>query len=138
MFGMAKTDDVDYFDSVYATFNNDNGANYRAQYLTASSTGISASQETAQNGLVITTTTGTLSSSGSLGSFFSVIPHYKSNNWKSLIRLTGTGQSSATNLFVSFGFSFWESTAPVRSINLSAYSGANIAAGSIISVYGVK
>ena len=138
LMGAGRTTFAGYNDAIIGTFNDDSGANYRHQYDGAQNTTQLAAQATGRTSFIFGDFTGTSASSGAQGSFFSFIPHISGGFWKTIISLRGISQWSATDLVNIFYTAHWENTSRITSIKVSSANGANLLAGSLFSVLGIK
>ena len=120
-------------DFLLGRYNSDSGMNYINQKHYAVNTTVTAARDTAQTAGIVGLLTQGGHAAGDVSSFFTIIPHYASS---SLNKNSLTLAAPHFGSIYTFG-SNWDSLDPIQSITL--ISGAdNIAATSVISVYGIK
>ena len=135
MFVSAKTNRAAVTDFIHARFNDDTGNNYIEAYSGELSGVANNGHQLTRDDIGISITTGASSTSGAIGSAVVFVPHYNSSNWKTAIKVYGVGD--ADTLLLST-FSAWKNTEPIKKITIYSDNSANISAGSIFSIYGIK
>jgi hypothetical protein len=136
--GSVRTTRAAYNDGFIGRFNSDSGANYREIYDGAQSTTQLAGQTAGQTFFGISVTTGASATAGSFGGFFLFAPHVRSATWKQTIRLSGTSEYSATDMLNLASSCHWQNTSPIQTVTFLSENGADILAGSLISVHGIQ
>jgi len=126
-----------YNDGFIGRFNGDSGGNYREVYDGAQNTTQIAGQTAAQTFFGVSVTTAESATAGSFGGFFLFVPHIRSGTWKQTLRISGTSQYGATDMFDIVTSCHWQSTAKIQDITFSSENSADILAGSLLSVYGI-
>lgn len=125
----------DFSGGVLGRFNGDTGANYFNQYIYGSVTTAYASYENNTTSAIIGGLAGGGSADGKAVASVTFLPHYRSNFHKSGIAME-KGYSAGGNVIASLTSFSWTNTAPIETITM--YSAAvNIAAGSVVSLYGI-
>jgi len=128
--------------TIWAQFNGDTGANYEDTYLLGNSTGATGGTGTALVQALIGEFSNTNDPVGNSSSFLAEISHVHSPYHKMVLVNTYYNDGTTRNLY-AVG-SKWKSTDPITSIELygvddtSVKGTANLAAGSLISIYGLK
>lgn len=131
-----RTTDASTGDFMYGQFNGDTGSNYQFQRLSGSDATASAGYSGSANSFHVGSVAESGAAAGECGFFVLFIPHYTSAVfYKSVITLEGifttpTGKGAA--IFANQ----WLNVAPLESIRFYLSAG-NIAAGSLISIYGI-
>ncbi len=129
-------------DIVDAQFNNDTGANYGYQLLTAVGTTVTATGVTSQSTANLFPISGS-STADTFGGGLCIFPHYGNTaDFRIMISLSGasTGASSTTG-FANFRFFFnqWDEAATaINEIDLTPQLGTNFVAGSVFSLWGIE
>lgn len=136
---MIRTDLAAFNDGIAGRFNDDSGNNYSIISEGAQATSQIATQnKTTRSSFDICVATGASATSGAMGSSFSFIPHYNSSTWKSVITTMATAEYSSSDLLILNSPTFWRDTTPVNKITVFSSNGANILAGSLFSIYGLR
>lgn len=138
IFCAVETDNAAYYDFLHGQFNGDTGNNYAETYAGSINGAASNGQFLTRDDFGVSITTGSSATTGAMGSAILFIPHYNSNQWKTVIKLEGTVEYAASQMLIFNTFATWKSTNPVRSIRVFPETGSNILSGSIITVLGVK
>lgn len=133
-----KTTHAGYNDGVIGRFNDDDGANYSEGYDGGQASSAVTGQTKVQTFFGVSVATGTSATLGATGSSFVFIPNYNSSNWKSVLRVQGTGEYSATDVLTLMTSAHWRNTSPVRKITVLSENSANLATGSILTILGIK
>jgi hypothetical protein len=132
--GSGRTTDTGGSQYVSVVFNSDTGNNYSCELMQRANTTQSGSQTLslayAPLGFFLDDTLATDQAS----SFFSIIPHYQSQKYKTVITLGNYRNPSFRYALIQS--SFWDSTAKIQNITFKSSAG-NLKAGSVISVYGI-
>lgn len=118
-----------------AEFNGDSGSNYNEQDIYGVTTTPTASRLYANIYFYVGMLAEGGQAAGKAGSFFSVLPHYGNNSLYKSGMLMCTA-SNGVNYHSILATSFWNSTDPITRIRLFS-SSDSIAAGSVISLYGM-
>lgn len=118
-----------------AEFNSDSGSNYNEQDVYGVTTSAIASSLYANTYFYVGMLAEGGQAAGKAGSFFSVLPHYGNNSlYKSGVMMATA--SNGSNYHSILATSFWNNTATISRIRLFS-SSDSIAAGSVISLYGM-
>jgi len=137
MMGQFRTDRAAFSDSILIQFNGDTGTNYRTQQHYGRNATSGAAQLTSQTAVGFAFASGTSANANNSGNGFSVVMNYNSALWKNVLRLSGTPEYSGSDMIILSTVDFWQNTSPIRTIKFFPETGANIVAGSIISIYGL-
>jgi len=124
-----------YNSRLNAYVNGDTGNNYSYQDVTANDTTPAGQQVLANTQFGIGYLAGGGTSAGRACSGFCVIPHYKSGSFKHSISVSSATNAADDTIVVSD--SIWNNTNAIETLTIYAATGDNIAAGSLISVYGI-
>lgn len=118
-----------------AEFNSDTGNNYNQQDIYGNTTTTVASNLYGNIYFYVGMLAEGGQAAGKAGSFFSVLPHYVNNSVNKSAVMMCTA-SNGTNYHSILATSFWNSTNSISRIRLFS-SSDSIAAGSVLSVYGI-
>ena len=126
--------------NVWAQFNGDTGNNYQWQFVKTDNTTISGTQDTVDPYVVLGVFGTTGAGAGVNGSFSAKIISYGSDVWKKNV-ISEIYTAEFNDLYVAG--SSWANTSPIKTIEIFATDNtlvkgsASIAAGSIITIYGM-
>jgi hypothetical protein len=118
---------------LYAQFNEDTGTNYINQFFTAVAAALTGTRTTGQDHVIIGALAEGGRAAGDVASFFGIIPHYSNSDLNKNLLAFSTPPFGALIVTASN----WDSVSPISSLTLMA-AADDIAAGSVISVYGLK
>lgn len=134
--GMVRATDAGTGNNILGQFNGDTGANYKVQRLSGSGTTASAGFDGASANVHFGSIAESGAAAGENGFFVAFIPHYTSKSlFKSVVQLEGIF-TTPTGKGAAVWASQWQNANALTSIRFFAGAG-NIAAGSLISVYGM-
>lgn len=136
--GSMRTDAASFNDTIGVRFNDDSGANYRTMFEGAQNTTQIATQNTSATYYGIGTSTGANATSGSHGNFLAYITNVYGNAWKSVLSIAGTSEYSASDVLTLLNSGHWKNTTPISTMQFFSTSGANLVAGCLLSIYGIR
>ena len=118
-------------------FNDDVGANYSQQRLSASNTNVVASQIFSATLAMVGSFNGTTASAEASAGFMAFVTNIRSNTWKSMYGLSALGERTATTTAFVITTNVWKSNEPIRKITLQGPESDNIEVNSYFGIYGI-
>jgi hypothetical protein len=128
------------FDEISLRFNSDSGANYGNKYIKLdTSNAPSQASDTGQTAMRILGVTGNTATANNFSALKMDIIGYKNTNMKTQVRGFGgaTDFVSSWQSNASLFAGLWNATTTVTSLTVATWSGANLATGTRVSLYGV-
>jgi hypothetical protein len=128
--------------TVFCQFNGDTGANYQWIYILGNGTTVSSGQDTSDSRIVIGQFSNTGDPAGSASTFEAKILNYFAPTHQMVMANTLYNDNTTRSIYSIAGK--WSSTAGIKSIEIFACDATgikgstNMAAGSVISIYGMK
>ena len=124
-------------DALLVRFNGDSTGSYDRQRLEANAGVVAASELFSQTSIALNYLPGATATAGCASHVSIEIPDYARSNWQKAVTATIAEKAGSTSGFMIMGLyaGFWRSGAAITSITLSC--GANLAAGTVATLYGL-
>jgi hypothetical protein len=135
-----RTDVAAAADNVRVRFNGDTAANYDAHSGHFTGAGSGSTESIGQTAIVLYEhATGSTATANEFGKFEVIIPHYTGTTSRKGTHSFGGRKTTDASLGggVIFTHGGWRSTAAITQVTILPGSGANLAAGSRVTLYGV-